>query len=258
MQRFDDRGCFFLAYSPTILIARGTGTVGYNLQTAVDDKHHLIVAHEVTNVGNDRGQLSNMANQAREEIEAELLTVVADRGYYKGLEILACEQAGITTFVPKPLTSGSKAEGRFGKQDFIYLAASDEYRCPAGQLLTRRHSSMEDGMLLHCYYFSGCQSCAMHKQCTTGKERRVKRWEHEAVIDATQVRLEHDPGKMKVRRQTVEHPFGTLKYWMGATHFLTKTLPRVSTEMSLHVLAYNLKRMMSIFGIAGLLEAIRA
>jgi hypothetical protein len=142
---------------------RGTGTVGYNVQTAVDDKHHLIIAHEVTNVGNDRAQLSNMANQAREEIEAESLTVVADRGYYKGLEILACEQAGITIFVPKPLTSGSKAEGRFGKQDFIYIAASDEYRCPAGQLLTKRHSTTEDGLLLHCYYFTGCQSCAMKK-----------------------------------------------------------------------------------------------
>ena len=236
---------------------RGTGTVGYNVQTAVDDKHHLIIAHEVTNVGNDRTQLSNMANQAREEIGAESLTVVADRGYYKGPEILACEQAGITTFVPKPLTSSSKAEGRFGKQDFIYIAGSDEYRCPADQLLTRRHSSVEDGMLLHAYWFSGCQSCSMQKQCTTGKERRLKRWEHETVVEAVQIRLEHDPGKMKVRRQTVEHPFGTLKYWMGSTHFLTKTLPRVSTEMSLHVLAYNLKRMMSIFGIAGLIEAIR-
>jgi hypothetical protein len=152
---------------------RGTGTLGYNVQTAVDDKHHLIIDHEVTNVGIDRGQLSNMANQARKEIEAESLKVVADRGYYKGLGILACEQAGITTFVPTPLTSGSKAEGRFGKQDFIYLAASDEYRCPAGQLLTRRHSSVEDGMLLHCDWFSGCQSSAKHKQCTTGKELRV-------------------------------------------------------------------------------------
>ena len=148
---------------------RGTGTVGYNVQTAVDDKHHLIIAHEVTNVGNDRGQLSNMANQAREEIEAESLTVVADRGYYKGLEILACEQAGIAIYIPKPLTSGSKAEGRFGKQDFIYLIASEEYGCPAGHLLTRRHSSMEDGMLLHYYYFSGCQSCSMQNQCTTGR-----------------------------------------------------------------------------------------
>lgn len=126
---------------------------------------------------------------------------------------------------------------RFGKQDFSYIAASDEYRCPADQLLTRRHSSVEDGMLLHSYRFSGCQSCTMQKQCTTGKERRLKRWEHETVVEAMQIRLEHDPGKMKVRRQTVEHPFGTLKYWMGSTHFLTKTLPRVSTEMSLHVLA---------------------
>lgn len=237
---------------------RGTGTVGYNVQTAVDDKHHLIIAHEVTNVGNDRAQLSNMANQAREEAGVETLTVVADRGYYKGTEIVACEQAGIATFVPKPLTSSSKAEGRFGKQDFIYVAASDEYRCPAGQSLIRRFSSVEDGMLLHCYWCSVCQACSMKKQCTTGKERRVKRWEQESVLDAMQLRLEHDPGKMKVRRQTVEHPFGTLKYWMGATHFLTKTLPKVSTEMSLHVLAYNLKRMMSIFGIQGLLEAIKA
>lgn len=199
-----------------------------------------------------------MANQAKQEIGAETLTAVADRGYYKGQEILACEQAGITTFVPKPLTSSSKAEGRFGKQDFIYLTATDEYRCPAGQRLTRRHSSIEDGMLMHSYYFSGCQTCTMRKQCTTGKERRVKRWEHEGIIDAMQIRLEHDPEKMKIRRQTVEHPFGTLKYWMGASHFLTKTLPRVSTEMSLHVLAYNLKRMMKIFGVVGLLEAIRA
>ena len=204
---------------------RGTGTVGYNVQTAVDDKHHLIIAHEVTNVGNDRTQLCNMANQAREEIGAESLTVVADRGYYKGPEILACEQAGITTFVPKPVTSSSNAEGRFGKQDFSYIAASDEYRCPADQLLTRRHSSVEDGMLPHCHWLSRCQSCEMQKQCTTGKERRLKRWEHETVDEAVQIRLEHDPGKMKVRRQTVEHPFGTLKYWMGSTHFLTKILP---------------------------------
>jgi len=208
---------------------QGTGTVGYNVQTAVDNKHHLIVAHEVTNVGNDRGQLSNMASQVREEIEAESLTVVADRGYFIGLEILACEQAGITTFVPKRLTSGIKAEGRFGKPDFIYVAASEEYRCPAGQLLTRRHSLVENGMILHCFYFSGFQSCAMHKQCTTGKVRRIKRWEHETVIEAMQVRLEHDPTMMRRRRQTLEHSFGTLKYWMGSTHFLTKSLPRVST-----------------------------
>ena len=237
---------------------KGTGIVGYNVQTAVDAEHHLIVAHEVTNVGHDRGQLSAMARRAREATGREALTVVADRGYFDGEEILACEQAGITAFVPKPLTSGAKAEGRFGKQDFIYIAPDDAYRCPAGQRLTHRFTTIEHGMTLHAYWSSQCGACPMKAQCTTGKERRIKRWEHEAVIDAMQARLDHDPGKMQVRRQTVEHPYGTLKAWMGATHFLTKTLPRVSTETSLHVLAYNLKRAMQIVGIVPLMQAMRA
>jgi len=97
----------------------------------------------------------------------------------------------------------------------------------------------------------------MKAQCTTGKERRVKRWEHEAVLEAMQARLDRDPDKMRVRRQTVEHPFGTIKSWMGSTHFLTKTLDRVSAEMSLHVLAYNLKRVMQLLGVGPLLEAMR-
>ncbi len=237
---------------------RGTGMVGYNVQTAVDAKHHLIVAHEVTNVGIDRSQLSSMAKQARAAIGTKELTAVADRGYFKGEEILACHEAGITVIVPKPLTSGSKAEGRFGKQDFIYQADVDEYRCPAGQRLIWRFASVEHGMTLHSYWSSGCHGCALHDQCTTGKERRVKRWEHEAVLEAMQSRLDHAPEMMRVRRQTVEHPFGTIKSWMGATHFLTKTLDRVSTEMSLHVLAYNLKRVMKLLGIGGLMDAIRA
>jgi transposase len=237
---------------------RGTGMVGYNVQTAVDAKHHLIVAQEVTNDGVDRSQLSSMAKQARSAIGSKELTVVADRGYFKGEEILACEQAGITVFVPKPLTSGSKAEGRFGKQDFIYKADVDEYRCPAGQRLIKRFTSVEDGMTLHSYWSSGCQACALHDQCTTGKERRIKRWEHEAVLEAMQERLDHASDIMRIRRQTVEHPFGTIKSWMGATHFLTKTLHRVNTEMSLHVLAYNLKRVMKLLGIGGLIDAIRA
>jgi hypothetical protein len=115
--------------------ARGSGIVGYNVQTAVEAKNHLIVAHEVTNVGSDRGHLATMADQARAAIGSEELTVVADRGYFSGDEILACDQAGIIPFVPKPLNSNSKAEGRFGKPDFIYIASDDEYRCPAGQRL---------------------------------------------------------------------------------------------------------------------------
>jgi hypothetical protein len=185
------------------------------------------------------------------------LTAVADRGYFKGEEILACEQAGITAIVPKPLTSSSKAEGRFGKQDFIYVADDDEYRCPAGQRLTKRFATVENGMTLQVYWSSACPGCPLKAQCTTGQERRIKRWEHEAVLEAMQVRLDHAPEMMRIRRQTVEHPFGTIKSWMGATHFLTRTLARVSTEMSLHVLAYNLKRVMQILGVGPLLEAMR-
>jgi transposase len=237
---------------------RGTGIVGYNVQTAVDAKNHLIVAHEVTNVGNDRGQLAMMAEQARAATGITELTVVADRGYFSGDEILACAQAGITPFVPKPLNSNSQAEGRFGKPDFIYVASDDEYRCPAGQRLIKRFTTVEAGMTLDIYWSSACPRCPIKAQCTTGSERRVRRWVHEAVIDAMQERLDRDPEKMRVRRQTVEHPFGTIKFWMGATHFLMKTLARVRTEMSLHVLAYNLKRVMQLLGIGGLMAAIMA
>jgi transposase len=237
---------------------KGTGIVGYNVQTVVDAQHHLIVAHEVTNVGNDRGQLASMAQQAQTAMGRKDLEVVADRGYFKGEEILACQSAGMTPFVPKPLTSGSKAKGRFGKQDFLYMAEDNTYRCPAGERLTWRFASVEDGMTLHSYWTSACKDCSLKAKCTTGKERRIKRWEHEAVLDAMQQRLDQAPETMELRRQTVEHPFGTIKAWMGATHFLTKTLGRVSTEMSLHVLAYNLKRVMKVLGVVPLMDAMRA
>jgi len=236
---------------------RGTGMVGYNVQTAVEAKHHLIVAHEVTNVGRDRGQLTNMAQQARTALATTDLTVVADRGYFDSAEVRACEQTGITTYLPKPLPSTSKADGRFGKPDFLYDPATDTYRCPAGERLIWRFTNVEAGMTLHNYWASSCPSCAIRAQCTTSKQpRRIRRWEHEAVIDALQQRLDREPEKMRVRRQTAEHPFGTLKAWMGHTHFLTKTLPRVSTEMSLHVLAYNLKRVLNLLGARPLLAAL--
>ena len=237
---------------------RGSGVVGYNVQAAVDAKHHLIVAHEVTNVGNDRAQLANMAGQAKAAMGADTLDVLADRGYFSGEEVLACEPLGVTPYVPKPLTSGSKAKGRFGKQDFVYLADDDVYRCPAGERLTRRFSSVEDGKTLHTYWTTRCAACPLKQQCTSGQERRIKRWEHEAVIDAMQERLDRRPDAMRIRRAIVEHPFGTLKAWMGATHFKTRTLNRVRTEMSLHVLAYNLKRVLAMLGPQSLVEAIRA
>jgi transposase len=235
---------------------RGTGMVGYNVQTAVDTKHHLIVAHEVTNVGHDRHQLANMAKQAKTAIGADELKVVADRGYFDSEEILKCQEAGIVPIVPKCLTSGAQADGRFGKADFIYHAEKNEYRCPAGQSLIWRSSRVERGLNLHRYWSSHCGQCEIKAQCTPSTERRVSRWEHEAVLEAMQLRLDQAPDSMRIRRQTVEHPFGTLKAWMGSTHFLTKTLKRVSTEMSLHVLAYNLKRVMKILGTTALMEAM--
>lgn len=237
---------------------KDTGIVGYNVQIAVDTQHHLIVAHEVTNVGTDRHQLANMARQARDEMAVETLEVVADRGYYDGEEIKACEEADITVTLPKPMTSGAKAAGRFGKQDFIYVAADDVYRCPAGERLTYHYANVEDGKTLRRYWTSTCKTCALKAQCTTGAERRISRWEHEAVLEKVQDRLDHNPNSMGVRRQTVEHPFGTMKCWMGATHFLTRNLPKVATEMALNVLAYNMKRVMMIMGVGGLLEAMQA
>src|ERR1035437_8797329 len=225
---------------------RGSGMVGYNVQSAVDTKHHLIVAHEVTNVGSDRSQLSHMSERARAAIGSEAIEAVADRGYYSGEEILACEEAGITVYLPKPMTSGINAKGRYGKQDFVYVAADDVYLCPAGEQLTYRYTNEEDGKVLRRYWTTACQACALKGPCTTGKERRISRWEHEAVLEAVQARLVRNPDKMRVRRQTVEHPFGTIKSWMGATHFQMRTLKNVSTEMALHVLAYKMKRVMRI------------
>ena len=236
---------------------RGTGVVGYNVQTAVNAKHHLIVAHEVTNIGIDRDQLASMAKRARDAMKVQDLTVVADRGYFNGEEILACDKAGITAIVPKTTTSGAKAAGRFDRADFIYDEGKNEYRCPAGQQLIWRYSTTERGMKLHRYWSSHCQQCAIKEKCTPGEQRRIARWEHEGVLEAMQLRLDQAPDSMRIRRQTVEHPFGTIKLWMGSSHFLMKTLKRVSTEMSLHVLSYNLKRVMKILGPAVVIAEMR-
>ena len=238
--------------------SRGTGIVGYNVQTVVDAQHHLIATHEVTNQNNDRDFLTAMGTQARTEMGVEDLTVVADRGYYKSQEIKASEEAGLITYIPKSHTSNNKARGLFDKDDFRYLPETDEYLCPAGERLPKRTTMQENGKTMVRYWSSNCQTCKLKSKCTTGKERRVSRWEHEEVLERMERRLATDPDKMRTRCQTVEHPFGTIKHWMGATHFQTRTLEHVSTEMSLHVLAYNMKRVMNILGVASLIEAIRA
>ena len=238
--------------------ARSKAIVGYNVQAAVDTTHHLIVAHEVTNVGHDRSQLARMAKQAKDAIDSDKLTIVADRGYFNGDEILACEEAGITPYVPKTQTSNNLAKGLFGKWDFIYIAKDDEYECPAGERLINHCTAKDKGKVIHRYWTSACSKCRLKPQCTTGKERRVSRWEHEAVLEAMEDRVDRMPNCMRIRGSTVEHPFGTIKSWLGPTHFQMKTLKHVSTEMSLHVLAYNLKRMLQIFGAVPLMEAMRA
>lgn len=229
--------------------AKGTGIVGYNVQTAVDTQHHLIVSHEVTNVGNDRQQLTNMAVAAREAMGKRKLQALADRGYFNSPEIKAATDAGITPLVPKPITSNAKAEGRFSKADFIYLKRSDAYQCPAGERAPYRYSSVENGLTLRRYWPSACPQCPLKGRCTTGDFRRITRWEHEEVLEAMQRRLDRNLHAMTLRRRTVEHVFGTLKQWMGSTHFLTRGLKNVSTEMSLQVLAYNIKRVIQILGM---------
>jgi hypothetical protein len=199
--------------------AKGTGVVGYNVQVAVDARHHLIVTHEVTNVGNDRTQLSPMAKAARDAMGKKKIKALADRGYFSAPEIKACDDAGIAALVPKSQTSGAKADGRFDRADFIY--------------------------------------CPLRKQCAPAPYRRIRRWEHEAVLDRMQRRLDRQLDAMTIRRRTVEHVFGTLKHWMGSTHFQMRRLGNVSTEMSLHVLAYNLKRVMKILGFAKTLRAMK-
>lgn len=237
---------------------RGTGIVGYNVQTAVDAKHHMIVAHEVTNVGHDRGQLASMAKLAKAATGEGDLIALADRGYYEGYEILKCEQAGVAAVVPKPMTSNNLADGLFDKRDFVYDSKKDEYRCPAGKIAIYRCTAEENGKTSHKYWSSECPQCPMKPRCTTSKNRRIARWEHEDVMDIVQEQLEGAPEAMRLRRQTVEHVFGTLKAWMGSSHFLTRTLPRVRTEMSLQVLAYNLKRAIKVIGAEPLIAAMRA
>jgi len=237
---------------------RGTGIVGYNLQAAVDAEHHLIVAHEVVNEGNDRAQLAPMSRLAKAAIAQPEITVLADRGYMNGEQVLECEGTGILPCVPRTDTSGKAQRGLFTKADFVYDADQDHYTCPAGEHLTKaRARSDHHGDIDHYRNLSACQSCVLRPRCTTEYVKRVKRWKHEAVIDAMQKRLDLLPNAMGIRRRTVEHVFGTLKSWMGSTHFLTKTLKNVRTEMSLCVLAYNMKRMIQIMGVQPLIAAIR-
>jgi len=235
----------------------GGSVVGYNVQTAVDEKHHMIVSHEVTNATTDRRQLDKMAKQAKKVLQTKTLKVVADAGYYEGNAIAECYDADITALMPKTDTTNRKAKGQYTKSDFNYDAKNDEYVCPAGERLTYRFDSVESGKTLKVYMRYGCSSCALQKYCTTATEKRLKRWEKEDVLDKAAAELKQECDAMRQRKALVEHPFGTLKQAMGSTHFLMRRLPNVKAEMSLHILAYNMKRAIKVLGAKTIINALQ-
>jgi hypothetical protein len=236
--------------------ARNSGLVGYNAQCAVDTETHIIVAHDVTNKGFDRDQLSPMAMAAKAALGRDTLHALADKGYFSGAEIIACDRVGITVTMPRPETSGNRKKGMYVKADFKYDPDRDVYICPTGDELTYRYTREEDGLLLRRYWTNECQHCPVKSRCTTGKERRITRRDYEHLVDEMRDRLRSDADPMTLRRSTVEHPFGTIKAWMGTTHFLMRHLANVCTEMALNVLAYNIKRMIALVGVRGLMAAI--
>jgi hypothetical protein len=234
-------------------------TVGYNVQTAVDTKHHLIVAHYVTNSVSDRNELVSIGKHAQEAMGQKNITVLADKGYYSGDEVKASQDAGMTPVVPKVQTSANNKKGMFTKDDFTYNADKDTYSCPAENEIPYSFNGTEKGKVIRVYMSAIiCKECRIKSQCSTSNVRRIRRWEHEDRLESMEAKLKSQPSLMTTRKSTVEHPFGTIKSWMGATHFLTKRLHNVSAEMSLHVLAYNMKRMLKIIGQPELMEAIRA
>jgi transposase len=233
--------------------------VCYNVQSAVDTKHHLIVEHDVT-MTVDRGQLTLVAAQVQKKLGRKNITIIADKGYFSRNDIKATQDLGMTANVPQSDTSGAAKKGVFNKSLFKYDKNKDIYICPAGEELPHRRNVTERDLELKVYVnHVACSGCTIRAKCTTSlkEPRKMKRWVHEEVIDAMQLRLGDNPEIPVLRKQTVEHPFGTIKMWMGAQHFLMKRKKNVSIEMSLHVLAYNLKRMMTIMGTTGLMEAIR-
>jgi len=238
---------------------RGTGIVGYNVQLAVDTEHHLIMAHDVSNEGHDRSQLVPMGLRAKEAAQAVEITILADRGYFNGEQVLACDGTGVLPCVPKIDTSGRLKLGLFARGDFVYGVVADHYTCPAGAHLTKgTERSDKRGDIDHYRNLTACLTCELKPRCTPEKVKRFKRWKHEAVLDAMQTRLDQLPDAMALRRQTVEHVFGTLKAWGGSTPFLTRTLENVRTEVSLAVLAYNIRRVIKLLGAVPLLQALRA
>jgi hypothetical protein len=235
----------------------GTTGVGYNVQTAVDGKHSLIIEHEVTNNPTDHAQLSAMANKAKEMLQVKEMDVLADMGYFDGSEIRKCADAGVTTYIPKPQTSSGKKRGIYTKDDFHYDKARDCYTCPQGKTLTFRFNATERERDIMCYASTQCRGCPAKHLCTASKDgRRLTRLVDEDLLDVMAARVKDNPQLMKQRQQLSEHPFGTIKRSMVSGYFQMKGLKKVAAEMNLTVLAYNLKRVLNIVGVKELIQAL--
>ena len=243
--------------SRAMKLGQGRGTeVCSNVQTAVDAKHKLILACEVTNATSDRAWLSPMALEAKAVLERPF-EVVADMGYDHGDAVKACVEAGLTPYIARPITSANKKLGRFSKDDFHYDGATDTYQCPAGEALTFRFDTVEVGRHIRYYATSACKACKLKSACTRSKEgRRITRWVDEYLLEEMAQRVRSRPEVMKRRKALVEHPFGTMKRWWDAGYFLLRGLEKVRAEFSLTVLAYNLRRVLNIVGMAGLMAAL--
>lgn len=237
--------------------SRGTD-VAYNVQITVDAKHKLIVDHEVTNGCNDSNQLSAMAIRAKEVLGVESLEVVADKGYYSGTEIKDCVDEDIVPFIPETDSSSNSRAGLYGKKDFRYDAENDCYWCPAGKALPYSYQTTSNGQEVRVYIAKGCSKCALKHKCHRDKySRRVKRWVHEEVLEEMAQRVRAEPDKVKERKSLVEHPFGTMKRAMDQGYFLTRRLCNVRAEMSLTILAYNIKRALKLKGTQELMAALQ-
>ncbi len=244
--------------SRSMPLGQNHGTqVGYNVQVSVDDKHYLIIDHDVTNDVTDFNQLERMATRAKEILQVDALDVIADKGYYSGSQIKACLEKGITPTIPKANTSANRKKGLFTKQDFRYDQENDCYRCPAGEIMTFRFQTTEKNRQIKYYATSSCRTCRIKHKCTRNKGgRRITRWVDEDLLDEMQRRIEHNPDLLTRRKAIVEHPFGTIKWSMDQGHFLMKGIPKTSAEMSLSFLAYNIKRVINILGVPKMIEAL--
>jgi transposase len=245
--------------SRSMPIGRGHHTeVAYNVQVTVDDKHKLIVDHEVTNDVTDQGHLEDMSLRAKKILGVKKFDMLTDTGYYDGQEVAACLEEGITPWIAKPHTSRNKKKGLFTKDDFRYIRRSDCYLCPAGKRLTFSFQGHEKGRNIRYYATPACSRCLIRPQCTLKKSggRRITRIAEEWALDDMDRRIRLHPEKLKRRKELAEHPFGTMKRSMNQGYFLTRGLSKVKTEMSLTVLAYNIKRVLNILGAKKMVQAL--